>query len=467
MATSGSCQASHSYITSKLSWSQSGQSVAGNYTDINWNLTLSRTYSISSSQNKPYSVTINGVTVASGSTSISGSGTKTVASGTTRIYHNNDGSKSFGFGFSQTLNINYNGYVGTLSASGSSSLNTIARYATVTGASDFNDEENPSVTFTNPAGFPLCLKIEAGGNSNLVLRDKATTISPYTFSLTEDERNMLREKCPNSITLPVRFTVGTYINGTIANWSYVDRKMSIINGNPTAEMSIVDTSETAISLTGSNKKFIKHVSKPNVLITAEAKKYASISSYEIVLDDGQVSNINNCIFETIENNGVVATTKDSRGLSVVNEAVLDLIEYVPLDIVNCYLERPEETSTEATLNINGMYFNNTFGAISNELLIKYRFRENGSEIWGDYIKINPILNNNTFIYSQIIGNSFDYKKEYIFEVVLNDKIKTITKTVILPKGYPVVEIGDEYVNINGELFINNVKILGYEIVDEW
>ncbi|WP_226164213.1 DUF859 family phage minor structural protein, partial [Hymenobacter terricola] len=53
--------------------------------------------------------------------------TKTLASGTTTIAHNADGSKTFNYSFSQQFDITFNGWIGTISGSGSGTLNTIAR----------------------------------------------------------------------------------------------------------------------------------------------------------------------------------------------------------------------------------------------------------------------------------------------------------------------------------------------------
>ena len=76
---------------------QVSQSIDGNTSRVSWALRLYRPESISSSTSKSYSVTINGEVVASGNTTIGGSGTKTIASGTETISHNSDGTKTISF----------------------------------------------------------------------------------------------------------------------------------------------------------------------------------------------------------------------------------------------------------------------------------------------------------------------------------------------------------------------------------
>lgn len=136
MATSGSTSVTvTAYDTLKFSWWRNGYSTSGNYTDIGWKTELIATnYGlISSSAKKNWSVTINGTNYSgTNSIAIGNNQTKTLASGTTRIYHNADGTKSFSYSFSQVFNMNFNGYIGTISGSGSATLDTIPRYANIT-----------------------------------------------------------------------------------------------------------------------------------------------------------------------------------------------------------------------------------------------------------------------------------------------------------------------------------------------
>lgn len=135
MATSGSTSvAVTSYDTLKFSWSKSSSSTANNTTTINWKMELIATnYGyISSSVAKNWSVNVNGSTYSgTNSVAISNNSTKTLASGSTTISHNSDGSKSFSYSFSQEFNITFSGSkINTISGSGSGTLDTIPRNST-------------------------------------------------------------------------------------------------------------------------------------------------------------------------------------------------------------------------------------------------------------------------------------------------------------------------------------------------
>lgn len=114
----------------EFSWSQNSQSVTNNNSVVGWKLELvSYKYGyIDSSAKKNWSVTVNGTKYSGTNTiGISANSRKTLASGTTTIAHNSDGTKSFSFSFSQDFKITFNSYVGTITGSGSGTLDTIPR----------------------------------------------------------------------------------------------------------------------------------------------------------------------------------------------------------------------------------------------------------------------------------------------------------------------------------------------------
>ena len=110
-----------------LNWQIASQSIEGNYTDINWQagINANNNYWYNNAM-KINSIVINDTTVFSGGTysNIEG-GTHQLASGTARIYHNTDGTKSFSASISGWL-YSY----GNCSGSGSWTLTSIPRYAT-------------------------------------------------------------------------------------------------------------------------------------------------------------------------------------------------------------------------------------------------------------------------------------------------------------------------------------------------
>lgn len=110
------------YLT--FNWWINSQSIEGNYTDIGWNLVGSGGSTTSWYKAGNFKVVIEGEQVYYSSGRINLYNGTTVASGTKRIYHNSDGSKSFSASAEAgiyTVAVNCSG-------SGSWSLNQIPRY---------------------------------------------------------------------------------------------------------------------------------------------------------------------------------------------------------------------------------------------------------------------------------------------------------------------------------------------------
>ena len=142
-------------ITLRFNWSQSSQSIANNNSVVSWNLQLIASGgSISSSASKSWSVNVNGSNYSGTNTvGVSNGQTKTLASGSTTIGHNADGTKSFSLSFSQQFDINYSGvgWIGTKSGSGSGTLSTIPRTSSIS-ATNANIGENITININRASG---------------------------------------------------------------------------------------------------------------------------------------------------------------------------------------------------------------------------------------------------------------------------------------------------------------------------
>ena len=241
-----------------------------------------------------YRVTINGTNYNGTIVSYGGSGTVTLKSGSLTVGHNNDGSKNISFSFSVTDHPNKSYTPGNASASGSMNLTKIARYPVLNSGSNFTDEGNPTLKFTNYGVFNVRVKLEAGGNTSLITRDISKNATSYTFNLTEEERNELRALCPNSNSLSVRETVCAVNGTTEVNASYKDYTMTIVNGNPTfTDFTYKDTNTTVTNVIGTDQTLVKGVSTLQATVSSSnkmvAKKKAIAKNYVATIDDTNVS----------------------------------------------------------------------------------------------------------------------------------------------------------------------------------
>ena len=174
--------------------------IAGNYSTINWTLTSAGGSSLYYSVG-PTTVTINGTVVKNISrteyTSQKFPAAKGSVSGSLKVYHSDNGSKSIAVSLVTAI------YTATTSTkSGTWALDKIDRYASITSAPDFNNTNNPKITYKNILGngvasLQACI---ADSNAKIIVnyRDIPKTASEYTFNLTEVERSALIKAVPNN-----------------------------------------------------------------------------------------------------------------------------------------------------------------------------------------------------------------------------------------------------------------------------
>lgn len=459
MATSGSKSiAVTSYDTLRFNWSRSSYSIENNTSTISWNLQLiAGSYGyISSSASKDWRVSINGQTWSGRNTvGISNNTTKTLASGTAVIAHNADGSKTFSYSFSQEFAITFSGsYIGTKSGSGTGTLDTIPRAATILSAPNFNDIDNPTITYTNPAGnavtkLDACISL-TGALDDIGYRDISKTGSSYTFNLTDAERNKLIDAVSKGSSRTVRFYVRTTIGDT-KYLSSITKTFTIVDGTPTlAPTATIATDSTTYGLTGSDDIFIKNYTYVTVAANATPRKRASITSYKIENGGKYISTASGVI------QGVTSPTfkfgvTDSRGNYVTQTLTKTLVDYV---IPTCYLTTTNPT-TGGVMNftIKGDCFNGSFGFVTNQVTVQYRVKPGGEE-YGEWKNINITTSGNTYIAEGLIGG-LDYKNTYTIQAQVIDYLYTKQSVERTVKTIPVYDWSENDFNLNVNLHMNS------------
>lgn len=391
------------------------------------------------------------------------------------VPHNDDGSKTASMSMSWSANFSPT----SGSASGSIPLTNIPRQANLTAAPNFNDEENPTITYENKAGnsvgsLQACISL-TGSADDIEYRDISKTGSSYTFKLTESERNLLRNATLNGSTQrQVIFFVKTEI-GANTYYSTLTRTLTIVNCSPTVTATIEDINTATLEITGSSSTIVKGYSKAKITPIAAAKKGASITSIKV--NDTVVSK------ESIELSGTdkyKVRAYDNRGLVASKDLVrgtdFTFINYIPLTFSGT-IERHTPTGNQLDLSFSGNYFNRSFGATDNSLTIKWYWKEKNAAEWtlgGTLVKDTDFVINNNVYHSGTaeketkisLGNIFDYKKTYEIKIEYGDALlKNTSITLLGRKGKPVYNWGRDFFNINGELRINNTKFIQEEYND--
>ena len=448
-----------------LNVNESGTSIPNNTSTVSWSFILSPIqagWDWYYTDAVKYTINVAGKTYSGSINNYDGSSTVTVRSGTVTVTHNPGGDKRISFSFSVTsLDISY--LPGSASKSGTLNLTNIPRAASITSAPDFNDESNPTIKYSNPAGnavssLQACIAMDNGSGTDVAVvdyRDISKTGSSYTFNLTNAERTALRNKTTTSNSRTVSFYIKTVI-GYNTLYSKVYKTFSIKNPNPLLNPTVLDANTLTIALTGSNSKFIKYYSNAYTTLGATAVKGSTIKEQSTRCGDN-ISTLTNATFNNVDSNLVRFWVKDSRGNQVTKDVTLDMVNYIPL---TCNLQyTPPTTNGNMSFTIEGNYFNNTFGAAQNTLTVQYRWKSEDDTEWGMWtiLEFTPEAGKNSYKCSKSL-TGLDYKKLYYLQARAFDRLAAIQTPEYSIKGEPVFDFSKTDFNFNVPITFNKVPM---------
>lgn len=447
-----------------FNWRETSQSIPNNTTTVYWEMlfvALGKSGKIDSNRKKEWRVSVNGNNYSGTAThGIEGNSTITLASGSTVIPHNADGSKTFSYSFFMEFTglVFAGNAITDKSGSGTGTLTNIPRAATIVSAPNFNDEGNPTITYNNSAGNAVtslraCISLD-GSKDDVAYRAISKTGTSYTFNLTTAERNVLRNATTTANSRTVRFYVETVIGGETYR-NNVSKTLTIINANPTINPTVKDTGSVSITLTGdADNKVIKEYNTMSITFGAAALKGATIKSQKVTCGgksltaDGTLRNVTSGDF--------VFSVTDSRGNTTTKTIKKTLINYVK-PTCNLSANAPT-TGGDMSFTVKGNYFNGSFGTVANTLTVQYRYKTNNGSFGAWQTITSPTISNNTYAVS-VSFTGLDYLSTYTFEARTTDKIQTVNSAAKTVKTTPIFDWGEDDFNFNVSVGMANGKPL--------
>ena len=456
----------------KLSWTAT-QSIVNNTSTISWVLTsvgsMSSSYYYKAG---PVKVVIGGKTVLNTTSRFDmrgdGGYRKT---GTVVINHNEDGSKSV------SMSVNAAIYSASVNCKGSKTvtLDKINRYALIESATDFTDEGNPVVEYSNPAGGDLTSDIyirlkwmnadgvtEESTSWSEQLRDSGGT---YTFDL-DSYRTALRAACPTSNVLSVTVDLKSTMNGT----EYHDTKtivMGIVNANPTSgAVTFADVNSTVTAITGSDQIIVQGQSTLRISSAAStALKGASIVKYSLNFNGVDTDITSNRYLDIVKPSfsgtyTATVTTTDSRGNTSTAMVSVTITAWTA-PTAQCTLARVNGFETNTVLTVKGSISSVTGSSMS--ITEKHRI------VGGTWSAAAAVSDNTPTTLA------LDNTKEWEVQVDVWDSFTASNHTIYLltvGKGIPIMFIDtemnsvginafpddDDQLLINGHIKIDGVKL---------
>ena len=471
MASSGSFNTSgYSGRYLRFEWSVKRQSVAANSTVIHYVLKGAGGSTTDWYQSGNFKLVIDGRTVYSSSTRIRLYNGTVVAEGDFTLNHTSDGTRSFSAYAEAGI------YYIAVNCSGSSrwSLPTIARGAVISSAPNFNDNQSPTVNYTNPAGTAVSsvqIAIVNPSNVNTVYcayRDISKTGTSYTFNFTQAELQTFYTATANSKTLAVRFRIKTVIGGTTL-YSDADRTLTMVDCYPVFNASYIDTNATTVAATGDNQLIVQKLSTLRISVTDAATfKSATVKTASCtVLNNTYTANISNGsatlnigIIDTSQNITVPVTVTDSRGYIATINLTVRILAWTP-PTADITITRQSNFYTETSITVDATYADEIK---NNALTIRARYKKTSEDTYS-----NPIaLDDNV---EQIINLDNEYSWDV--QVAVYDNFGSSTYNRVVGRGVPLMyrdikrqSVGfggfpqyDESVEITGRLFVNNEDIV--------
>lgn len=377
------------------------------------------------------------------------------------IYHDSTGKKAITIAVDLALNNNISGTGSGSKVSGSQSitLTDIPRFATITSATDFNDEEKPTITYSNPAGTSVtslqaCISLD-GSDPNVdasvavKYRNIPVTGTSYTFDdITAAELYAIQYATTGGNTRKVYFKIKTVIGDTVG-YSQVERTFTIANPNPVINPTIIDTDESIIEITCDNKILVKHYSNASVSSNAYAVKAAVLESTKVTCGSKSV-NGQNGVINDIDSGTFTFYAKDSRGNETTevvtpSSGLFTFVDYVrPTCVIANNLP---DTTGKMFIEVSGNYYNGNIGKTPNNLTVQYRYKSVGGT-YSEWKNITSPSLNGTLYYASAEESGLDYQTAYVFQaraIDIFEEILSLEKTV---KSTPIFDWGEHDFKFN-------------------
>ena len=438
----------------RLRWARQSYSVANNSSVIEWVFEVRWQIAGTPTDAKKYTIMIDKMPFSGTISGYHSAGWQTINSGTITIGHNPDGTKAFSYSFG----VSWSTLFGTkkATASGSSELDAITRYAMITSAhSSFIDTDNPTITYSNPRGedvtsLQACISL-TGDRDDVPYRDISKTGSSYTFRLTEYERYTLIKEVGYTKDIGVWFYVQSIIDGV----TYRDRKYTtfkLVDYEPILSPTVIDLNNRTLALTGNENILVRYYSTAYFDTGAAARKtatieYQTITNGKTVLDD---YTSNTGVIDGVDSNTFYFSATDSRGNTTrdfVNftESQGTWIPYIKLTA--SLTNQPLTANGVLTFTVKGKYYDGSFGAKSNSMELEYMvldsngepvFNKNGSG-WVVLGTVSPNVDNEgNYTYTYTISE-LDYEQQYALIVSVIDELTPVQVVTTVIKSVPVFD----------------------------
>lgn len=460
---------------------QGSQSITANTSTVNWRMTVSRTgayYTHNHQGDSTLSLNLDGRNVHYSYPTWETSGEEyTLASGSSTISHNADGTKTLPF--SCTFNPN-NGLHGTITVSASLSLTTIPRSSSVSvSAGTIGSAVTITINRQN-SSFKHTVRYSWAGKSGTIATNVDTSTS-WTIPL--DFANDI----PNSSSGTGIIYVDTYSGSTKTGTQSTTLTASVpanIKPNFTG-ISLSDLNGAAQNLIPNADTFIQVISNIKVAFNGAVGSYGSSITgyYAEIVGKNQSTSSNGGSLGIMNYHGTIkirASVSDSRGRwSDTKEVSVTLLEYFA-PALSFSIARTGSTSSTLTVTRNAKIAPLAVsGSQKNSMTLTFKvarlgttnFQADTGPATGSWTSISNLVNSQANLAGNYLAN-----QSWVVIGTLEDKftrtefmVNVPTESVVLSydrSGVGVNKIREQgALDVKGDIFANNKPIQQYQLTD--
>lgn len=443
MAKSGSVAITvTNWDTLRFSWTAGTQSTANNTTSVSWKMELvAGSYGgISSSASKSWSVTINGQKFSGTNTiGISNNATKTLASGTVSIKHNNDGTKTFNYSFSQEFDITFSyEQIGTKTGSGTGTLDTIARESTLALTNGTLGEDLLLMIFPKDSTFKHRIQYTCGNVTGYVAGSASTWTTATSIHWTPPLS--LAQQNTTGTSVSIKFTLGTYTSSGTLVGGYPSTTLTFgipESVRPSCSLTLEDVNNID-DIYGSP---VQGLSKIKITVNTTLAQGSPIASYAITAD-GKTYTTSPSTTPLLINAGsspITATVKDKRGRTGTASYTMNVQAYNKPAVSKLTVHRCNSNGVE---NDQGEYARVTFSAsvtpMSNKNTAAYRLRykKTAETAWTD--KYFTEVSNTYTVTDYEWLFAADGNSSYDVELIVTDRHHTSTTSTTVSTAFTLM-----------------------------
>lgn len=460
---------------------QASQNITANTSTVNWRVTVSRTgayYTHNHQGDSVLSLSLDGRNVHYSNPTWHTSGEEyTLASGSSVINHNSDGTKTLPI--SCTFNPN-NGLHGTITVSGSLGLTTIPRSSSVrVGVGVIGSSITININRQNPS-FKHTVRYKWAGKSGTIASNVDTSA---TWAIPIDFANDI----PNSASGTGTIFVDTYSGSTKTGTQSTTFTASVpANIKPTfSGVTLSDVNGAAQNLIPNGNTFIQVISNIKVAFNGAVGSYgSSITGYRAeIVGKNQATNSNGGSLGIMNYHGTIkirASVSDSRGRwSDAREVSVTVLEYFA-PALSFSIARTGSTSSTLTATRNAKIAPLTVsGRQRNTMTLTFKVAKLGTNTFtvdngqatGTWSSISSLVNSQANLAGNYLAN-----QSWIVIGILEDKftrtefmVNVATESVVFSydrSGVGVNKIRERgALDVKGDIFANDNPIQQYQLTD--